>query len=62
MDRSKVIAAKNCGGDEYTDSNGVKYEKDKYYNGVSLRPSQMFKEYELSTNLKGCRWDCVHLL
>ena len=39
MDRSKVIAAKNCGGDEYTDSNGVKYEKDKYYNGVSLRPS-----------------------
>ena len=33
MDPSKVIAAINCGGDEYTDSNGVKYEKDKYYNG-----------------------------
>ena len=33
MDPSKVIVAINCGGDEYTDSNGVKYEKDKYYNG-----------------------------
>ena len=33
LDSSKVIAAINCGGTEYTDSNGVKYEADKYYNG-----------------------------
>jgi len=30
---SKVVAAINCGGDEYTDSNGVKYEADQYFNG-----------------------------
>ena len=33
LDSSKVIAAINCGGTEYTDSNGVKYEADKSYNG-----------------------------
>ena len=33
MEPSKVIAAINCGGDEYTDSNGVTYDKDKYFNG-----------------------------
>ena len=33
MDPSKVIAAINCGGDEYTDKNGVKYEADKFFNG-----------------------------
>ena len=33
MDSSKVIAAINCGGDEYTDSNGITYENDKYFLG-----------------------------
>ena len=33
MDPSKVIAAINCGGDEYTDSNGITYENDKYFLG-----------------------------
>ena len=33
MDPSKVIAAINCGGDEYTDSNGITYENDKYLLG-----------------------------
>jgi len=32
IDTSKVIAAVNCGGNEYIDSNGVRYEADKYYN------------------------------
>ena len=33
MDPSKVIAAINCGGDEYIDSNGITYENDKYFLG-----------------------------
>jgi len=33
MDPTKVIAAINCGGKSYTDSNGIKYEADKYFNG-----------------------------
>ena len=33
MDRSKVIAAINCGGSEYTDKNDIKYEADKYFSG-----------------------------
>ena len=33
METSKVIAAINCGGEDYTDSNGITYEKDNYYNG-----------------------------
>ena len=33
FDPSKVVAAINCGGNEYTDSNGIKYEADKYFNG-----------------------------
>ena len=33
MDASKVIAAINCGGDEYTDSNGITYDNDKYFLG-----------------------------
>ena len=33
MDPSKVVAAINCGGDEYTDSNGIKYDNDKYFSG-----------------------------
>lgn len=33
MDPSKIIVAINCGGDEYTDKNGVKYEADKFFNG-----------------------------
>jgi hypothetical protein len=32
IDTSKVIAAVNCGGNEYIESNGVRYEADKYYN------------------------------
>ena len=32
FDPSKVVAAINCGGNEYTDSNGIKYEADKYFN------------------------------
>ena len=32
MDPTKVIVAVNCGGDEYIDSNGVKYEADNYFN------------------------------
>ena len=35
IDVTKVIAAINCGGNEYLDSNGVKYEADNYYNGGS---------------------------
>ena len=27
------MVAINCGGDENTDSNGVKYEADQYFNG-----------------------------
>jgi len=46
LDSSKVIAAINCGGDEYTDSNGVKYEADKYFNGGT--PS----EHGLNFNIK----------
>ena len=33
MDPSKIIVAINCGGDEYTDKNGVKYEADNYFDG-----------------------------
>ena len=33
VELSKVVAAVNCGGDEYTDSNGVKYEADQWFNG-----------------------------
>jgi hypothetical protein len=33
LEISKVIAAVNCGGDDYTDSKGVKYEADNYFNG-----------------------------
>ena len=33
MEPSKVVAAINCGGEDYTDSNGITYEKDNYYNG-----------------------------
>ena len=33
MDPSKVIAAINCGGDEYTDTNGITYDNDKYFLG-----------------------------
>ena len=46
MDPSKVIAAINCGGDEYIDNNGVKYEADKYFNGGT--PS----EHGLNFNIK----------
>ena len=33
LDPKKVIVAINCGGSEYTDSNGIKYIEDKYFNG-----------------------------
>ena len=33
IDPSKVVAAINCGGDEYTDSNGITYDNDKYFLG-----------------------------
>ena len=33
MEQSKVVAAINCGGDDYTDENGITYDKDNYYNG-----------------------------
>ena len=33
MVRSNVIAAINCGGDEYTDTNGITYDNDKYFLG-----------------------------
>jgi hypothetical protein len=33
LETSKVIVAVNCGGDDYTDSKGVKYEADNYFNG-----------------------------
>ena len=46
LDSSKVIAAINCGGDEYIDANGVKYEADKYFNGGT--PS----EHGLNFNIK----------
>ena len=32
IDPSKVVAAINCGGDEYEDKNGIKYQADKYFN------------------------------
>ena len=31
MDPTRVVAAINCGGDEYTDSNGITYDNDKYF-------------------------------
>jgi Malectin domain len=31
----KVIYAVNCGGDEHTDSNGIKFEKDSLKVGTS---------------------------
>ena len=46
LDSSKVIAAINCGGEEYIDGNGVKYEADKYFNGGT--PS----EHGLNFNIK----------
>ena len=33
LDPSKVVAAINCGGNEYTDSNGITYDNDKYFSG-----------------------------
>ena len=33
MDTTKVIATINCGGDEYNDSNSIKYDADNYFNG-----------------------------
>jgi hypothetical protein len=36
LDKEKVTFAINCGGDEYTSEDGIKYEKDAYYDaGVS---------------------------
>lgn len=35
LDAYKVIYALNCGGDEYTDSNGIKYEKDSLKIGTA---------------------------
>ena len=46
IDVTKVIAAINCGGNEYLDSNGVKYEADNYYNGGSS------SDHGLSFNIK----------
>ena len=46
MDTTKVIAAINCGGDEYTDTNGIKYEADKYFNGGTS------SEHGLNFNIK----------
>ena len=31
IDKSKVVLAINCGGDEYVDSNGITYEEDNYF-------------------------------
>ena len=28
-----MVAAINCGGDEYTDSNGITFDNDKYFSG-----------------------------
>lgn len=33
LQRDKVIIAINCGGDSYTDKDGVEYIEDKYYDG-----------------------------
>ena len=33
LETSKVVVAVNCGGDDFTDSKGVKYEADNYFNG-----------------------------
>jgi hypothetical protein len=33
LEISKVVVAVNCGGDDFTDSKGVKYEADNYFNG-----------------------------
>ena len=33
IDPSKVVVAVNCGGDEFIDSNGIKYEADNYFSG-----------------------------
>ena len=46
IDVTKVIAAINFGGNEYLDSNGVKYEADNYYNGGSS------SDHGLSFNIK----------
>ena len=31
INKDQVILAINCGGDEYTDSNGINYDEDKYF-------------------------------
>jgi hypothetical protein len=31
--KENVVLAINCGGDEYTDENGINYQKDAYYDG-----------------------------
>ena len=46
LDPTKVIAAINCGGNEYTDSNGVKYEEDKFFSGGTS------SDHGLSFNIK----------
>jgi len=33
LDPTKVVVAINCGGDDYTDSNGISYDGDKYFSG-----------------------------
>ena len=46
LDPTKVIAAINFGGSEYTDSNGIKYVEDKYFNGGTS------SDHGLSFNIK----------
>ena len=46
MEPSKVIAAINCGGDEYIDANGIKYDADKFFEGGTS------SEHGLNYNIK----------
>ena len=43
---NKVIAAINCGGDDYTDSDGIKYISDNYFDEGSI--SDFGINYEIS--------------
>lgn len=45
IDPKKVMFAMNCGGDSYTDPNGIVYEADDYYN--SGNPSDYGVQYDI---------------
>ena len=45
IDPKKVVVAINCGGNDYTDTNGILYEEDKYFNKGT--PSDLGSSYDI---------------